>query len=77
MIILSIISIFFRVIRKTQPWFIGYISSSAISLVVVYPLELYYGLDGAVFGMLLAQFVLMISSIIFYLSSIDRSKVHQ
>ncbi|BBP44487.1 hypothetical protein THMIRHAT_22330 [Thiosulfativibrio zosterae] len=56
---------YLRVLEQTKPWFLGYLISSLFSLVFAYPLEITFGLNGALFGMTAAQLILILSALIY------------
>ena len=62
MFLLSIFRMFLRSINETRIWFRAYLNSSIISIFLVYPLEKFLGLNGALFGILIAHIILILSA---------------
>lgn len=70
MFLLSIYRIFVRTIGKTKILFKSYFIASSYSIMVVYPLEVNFGIEGVLFGILSAHIVLLLS-IIFLIKKSD------
>jgi len=63
MVIMMSVRILFRVIGSTRPWFYGYMGSSLLTLFFSFPLVNNFGVKGALVGMIVSQFVLLLVSL--------------